>query len=413
VQQVVRSQTLESIPFKPEHVDVPWVIVNEAGKSHALSMAVSKRAMAQQVELVKSAGFYVQSTYSQITTLVGLCPVKNALMAYINSRYALFVLIADGVPRVTHQVGISTGDRAPHSPAAQTARAVEQVLAYHQTIDLDSKLTDVPLFVTGPMAADTSALKELSDSSGRQVSPVNVQLKTKQKKIKQEFPFNDYVFNYGLAVAHRNRSSSGARIKAGGALDLLPEYQKHRLIPAGALTSFGLLLVAAAFVPQFQDLNRAISADAVELQARIVRLESEERRSRLETARIDRLQSEIAATDMQIQTLESYLDTLSQGLINRMDQLDAVIYLSAPTSVDIINVVESDEGFNVDGSAASAEDLNAYITAVLESGYVKDVKVRSVGAVDAEGAEGLIQASTSRLAFQIVVEVDAGPEQAS
>ena len=158
------------------------------------------------MQALRAAGIKPRVLNLKSIALLRLVDQPEAYIANMESDSLDIALVIDGVPQI-----IRTVAPAPNISTdmwmGQIVRALEQTVRYYASKHpQDSFPSELPLFLTGPMADDPEMVQMVRNSFLYSLLPLSVPL-----QYSESLPLNHYAVNIGLAMG---QLSTPARVEA-------------------------------------------------------------------------------------------------------------------------------------------------------------------------------------------------------
>jgi hypothetical protein len=340
--------------------------------------------MDQHVRLLKEAGRSPAATYSTAASLASLAGVPHALVVELGFLATAVVLVSDSIPRVVHQVKLPRSNASPQERADAVARAIEQVVSYHQTAtDQSAAPMHLPTVFTGPLATDGSVVGALEAKLPQKPLPLDPPFEWPS-----HFPIREYATNLGMAVMDWRERGALNRLlfQRGKSSNLLPVRHRPRPLPLIPIAIFGILATFLYVLLVSNAMVQDLSSERAVLSSRVTVLERQERTIRLNQGRTAFITGQIAETALVMLTIGTRLETLDLSMRTLLDQLEATTGLALLGRVQLVSLRKQPNGFFQDGTSYTYEDVLEYSENLRATSLFTDVQIVEVEMSSATGS---------------------------
>lgn len=405
MEQVVQNETLDSIPFAPDEVDIKWRVRRDSQKGQeALAIAVSKDAVDQQVRKLQDAGVRPAAAYPKAIPLTYATDEENGIVVHLERLQASIVLVLHREPLAVHQVDLDQNISLLEQ-AEVVAEAVEQVGSYYEAFESEEEGLTLPVVITGGAGRQNALGDAVEALLGREVIPF-----TPPFDCPEHFPRSEYAINLGLVLADRVGTDSNRLVTRHGkpALNVLsdrhypPPWPVRPILVFLAFVAFGTASFSAT-----QEVN-SIALRSDMLTTQLGKLKDEERTQRLNIARGNVLENQLEVTSVENGAMESRLANLDQAMNVLLERVETITAEARPDGVLLASSALQSNGFSLGGSALTYQQVFQYAANLRESEMFSEVKIlqtaRSSGLL-----EGTFEADDARpVTFQIKAVTNPG-----
>ena len=276
------------------------------------------------------------------------------------------VIMAERVPQVIRSLILQNETKTLSENMPTITEEFSRTIAFYNSSHPQELLnSDVPVFVSGDLAAEPDTWKALVNNLNAKVTKLPSAI-----QYPEEFPVNDFIVNLGLAakelmLQRQSGNYSLVNLNAMPASALpKPINPYHIAIPIVAVAGIvGIVLMWNGW----QNTKNGTSA----LQSQLTNVQSQITSSNKSTAALTAQNQSIQA---QIQPLRDTANVLTTELNtlevarNLTDSNIHQIVALAPQTVSLATVSYSNTGVNINGSSAVQQDVLNYAAALRDTG---------------------------------------------
>ena len=288
--------------------------------------------------------------------LARLANRANAVVVSLEDDLYNIVLVSRGVPAVLHTVTPRTGEEARLEDNFQRlSDEMNKTVKFHNLSYPEHQIDqDLPLVVTGALAADPAAGELLAQISGRRVENLTSPLKSAG-----EFPMQSYAVNLGLAlkqVSHR---------KAPGFVDVNLDItaDQRRGVRQPVSTRFVMLslalVVSIALAGFLWYVNTVQTERTLGLQGNLADLGTQLRAMIESGGENQAVREEITATEEQLTALQA-VHQVQLGIRGQLVEDFKTVDRALPFRVNFTQVDVGLDEITISGIATTQQDVMRY-----------------------------------------------------
>ena len=380
--EVIRSEVVETIPFSKEEVDVTWQIQGDGDDQKVFATALRIEAIDSHVRLLEQAGIHPSATYPKAVALAFAAGKPDAIVVHITSSQADIVLIRERIPQVVNQLALPEEGEDSQKQAEAVVSAVEQMAGYYQDYQAFAA-TDtgesLPVVLAGEISEEGPLVEGIRQALQREVHHCAPPI-----QLPEHFPTSEYAVNLGLALASRVSSKRRISGDKAASTNLLPERYLPRPLPVVPVAIFAVLLVVGATAFSATDRVTDKESEADRLSTRVERMERLYRASR---ARAVASYKEAEGFRDLVARVDSRLGDFQHQLQSLVSLTETIVDTALPPNVNIPGLTPLGDDITVSGSALTYDDVLLYVENLRASGLFSRVLVQGVRGTGISGQE--------------------------
>jgi Tfp pilus assembly protein PilN len=198
LQEAMERSAAREIPVSLDELYLSWQSIgSHQGQHDYFLLGVPREPISALAQTLTEAQIKNFEVDLRALALARLANRANAMVVSLEEDLYNIVLVSRGVPAVLHTVMPRTGEEARLEDNFQRcADELNKTVKFHNLSYPDHRIDDdLPLMVTGSLAADPAAGELLAQITGRTLETLTSPLKSADG-----FPMENYAVNLGLAL---------------------------------------------------------------------------------------------------------------------------------------------------------------------------------------------------------------------
>jgi type IV pilus assembly protein PilM len=276
------------------------------------------------------------------------------------------IIMAERVPQVIRSLILQSETKTLSENMPTITEEFSRTIAFYNSSHPQDLLNaDVPVFVSGDLAAEPDTWKAL-------VSNLNSKVTSLPSAIQypEEFPVNDFIVNLGLAAKELmlqrqpgNYSLVNLNAMPASALPK-PINPYHIAIPIVAVAGIAGIVLLWNGWQNTKNSTSALQSQLTNVQSQIT---SSNKSTAALTAQNQSIQAQIQPLQDKANVLTTKMNTLEMARNLTDSDMHQIVTL-APQTVSLATVVYTSTGVNVTGSSAVQQDILNYAVALRDTG---------------------------------------------
>ena len=356
-QQVILEAARETMPIDTEELYLSWQIITAGeGERQALVVGVPREVIDSEVQALKMAGTNPRVLELKAMALTRVVNREQALILNIEPTSFDIIIAVGGMPEIMRTIVAPESALTGEDKAEYLVTTLELTVGFYDSHHPDSPLGPaVPLFITGPMSADSTLMEKLQARLRYPVEPLAPLL-----ECPEHLPIAQYAVNIGLAL---RETVPPGNLEEGGYvpldINLLPEIYYPWKPSRRQLYAAVLFIGAIALIFYLFQITTEAMDETADLEARYNIFNNE----------LQRRQLEIANRAPWQEAIKEYGAIVAQGG-NFTDDLAVINREASRAGVQVNSVTHDGNSINIDYQADEGDYITfrEYLTALEASG---------------------------------------------
>jgi type IV pilus assembly protein PilM len=381
--EAISREAAHSLGIPLEGVYLSWqVLAVEHGQMKVYLTVMPKDKVDSVVATVKLAGLRAVSMDVKPLCLARISNEPRAILADTSEDSMDIVVLGEGIPEVVRSLQVAP-EMTPSERIAVLRSEMERSVSFYNAAHMDKPVDlTVPILVSGDLAGQESDKASLAGPRERPVRNLESPLVELEG-----FEPGKYATCIGLALKVVLLTEPGAVAYSVVNFDALPEIYKVRKRPLSEILWVPTVLVGVVLIGMgvwgiiyLKGENHDLASQRDSINATI-------RQQGLLQSDMDTLNTQVTTAETPSADLTKLLSSLKDARDSTKADLDIIYNCAADSGVSLETVATSAKGINIDGSAATEEEILKYYGRLLyDSGRFSTVTIGSITVSD-EGVQ--------------------------
>jgi Tfp pilus assembly protein PilN len=313
--------------------------------------------------------------------LARLVPEPTAIMLDVQAKEFDIVVMIDGTPQPIRTVPFSEAAQSLSDRLPAVVDELKRTILFYNSNYPDRPIpADIPLYVSGELAADEELSRSLAQAVGYRTLPLPVPFKLPKQKIDP----SPYLVNIGLAL----KESSGEARPLRPNINTLPVPYQPRQISLGKLMALPAVAVAIGLIVMLSMTVQDAAGSIYDVQTRLdttkAVLDKRQAQKKDLTAQIAVLEQELAGARTARDAFAAVLD----GINRDGDRIDGDLKAAVGnvvTALELTNIVHSGKALEISGTAPSEAEVLAYARNLYATGRFAELTITNVTRKESTG----------------------------